>query len=278
MILHYIVWLISLALGVLVGFIFSTRDSKKMMVRDAVISGTISTTIAMIFSTVFVIKEVTSLSERLVRDNAFSDLTEKIKNKPSNELTHSTLNNYYNKIEDEINQAILGTIKLDDEDEVVTEWKRFFKDANSRSIKATNIIPADFWLEESTFSIDQLDLQKGAIDRDYSIQRIFLYKESDSAEREKLLKLAKDHSSIGIKVKFLSFERIEKSAVVFNKKKSTIFGTKDIVITDENVVLLTITYPTNGKISHGYLSEDRNVVDAALAIYDELWKIADEEL
>ena len=277
---HYYVLIISLLVGAIAGIIFSPKNSLKSTTRDALIAAIVSATSTTLYSAMVEMNKINQLRSELVsqrEESLYEQLETKISKKTNSDHVYSSFKKYQNKLTKELESALLGTLRLDDEDEVLIEWKKMFQGSQSKTIKATNIIPATFWLEQSSFGVEQLRIQKEAIERDFNIHRIFIYERSDNDELIALQKVAKQHLEIGIKVKFLEFSKLKES-VVFNKNQVAIYGAEDIVVADENVVLLTFPNNKSGNINHGYISEDRATVDAALIIYGELWKIATENI
>ena len=220
------------------------------------------------------LQDFLEVKTEIVKRNNLQKLEDKINSLDSNDPIYNPYKKYLTKINNEIEDSANGIIILDDEDEVIVEWNRIFE-SKSKHIKATNIISPNFWLEESNFSKAQVEIQKNAIKNDYKISRLFIY--DNFTDIVILRKLAEQQKNIGIDVRFIHSDKFRANSV-FLKNSSIIRGAEDFVISDFNIVLLTISNPRTKGINHGFICNDRKMVDVALEIFDNVWRISEIEL
>ena len=274
---YFTVLTISIIISILIGYLLTPKDSSwRKSLLNGIIGALIGTLTPTLVYTQYSLEELLNLRSRIVNQNRLRLLDAKIHSMDKSMALYESYKIYFKKIESELGQALNGTLKLDDEEEVIDEWKRIFLESKSRYILATNIITPSYWLNESSFSRDQLKIQKNAIENDYTIHRILIYENSNTNFRL-LDSLAKQQRIIGVDIRFLALSEI-RSNYNYMKQNAKIKGTEDFVIADYNSVLLTISNPKNKMINHGYITNERKRVDAAIEIFRELWKSANKTI
>ena len=169
--------------------------------------------------------------------------------------------------------AAKGNIWLAGEDQVVDAWERMFLGSET-AILATNYITEDFWLDDPSFEGVQRRVHDDAISRGVVIKRIFVFDNPLGNDRaEKLMGLMHEQLKFGVQVKIVEKEVFESSGV-FLQQKSELGGVIDFVVFDVSVALINTHDPDTRKISSGILSNQRRRVDAAQAVFSDLWKRA----
>jgi hypothetical protein len=275
--IYFIVLAFITLMSLVIGILMTPKNStSRRTILNAIIGSIIGAVVPTLIYLQFNIDEIIHLKSKIIEQNNLELLETKVNTSEKNNPFFVSYQNYLEKINKELVDAYSGVILLDDEKEVIDEWKLLFSYSKSRIIKATNIISPRFWLEESGFSKEQLRIQSDAIKNDYTIKRIFIYDESDCNLQE-LDSLANQQINAGIDVRFISLNRLH-STPIFLKNNSILKGTEDFVISDFNVVLLTIPNPKTKEINHGFICNNREIVDTAMDIFSDLWEIADKTL
>jgi hypothetical protein len=274
---YYIVLGSSIVLAVLLHFILHTKKTTwQNLLSNSIISAIIGATVPTLFYIEKYMGEVISLTKK----NKLTELEDRISSHTDNNIGLSCYKDFINRINTELLEANNGIIKLTDEDEVIDVWKKLFDISNGKSkeILATNIINPNFWLSESSFSKNQLKIQQIAIQNDFNIKRILIYDTNDKNKftQNALIQLANQQNKIGVKIKFLSIDDLHSNSV-FSKNKLKLKDSEDIVVSNVNLVLLTISDPKTKKIKYGYISDDRITVDIAIDVYRSLWDDAKDK-
>lgn len=263
-------------ISAIVGYILSSRENIRIVIRDACIGGAAGTVLLTVVLLQFELVELRTLRSLILKPNLLEQLNEIVKNTASNDpMLKSTLV-HKDLIEEELTNIVKGHITLKDEDEVIDEWSRLFT-VSGTNINATNYITPNFWIGGSNFSAKQFEIQKAATQRGVRIRRIFIYNENDGQELAQINNLANQQRSLKIEVKFASYEEVNNSQP-FIKYSPVLGGAIDFVIYDLNVVLLTFPKPNTREIESGILTKERPVVDGARDLFEKLWNISGDSL
>jgi hypothetical protein len=265
----YIILFASIVVAIILGTVIQHSPTTRGKLFVATISAIVGAIIpTLVYVEIYMGKFISSLQK-----NKYTVLEEKVSSYSSEDNASLSYKTYLSRLNNELDEAIIGNIKLNDEEEVIEEWKKLFdiEKEKSKQILATNIINPNFWLKESSFSKEQEKIQKEAINNDFIIKRILIYDANDKGDlRKELVNLANQQKSIGVEIKFLTIDDLNNNNV-FIKNKSTIKGAEDFVVSDFNRVLMTISDPKSKTIKYGFISDDRSTVDIAVKIFNDLW-------
>ncbi len=170
---------------------------------------------------------------------------------------------------DRIAQIEQGELNLSRE-EVIPKWESLIGKHTKREIKATNIVSINDWKQ---FSPNEgSEVHQDALKRNVKIKRLFIYDGNDSINTVGTQRLAKYQNGIGIEVRMIDKNWIDKSSYVSGYLRE--LGTIDIVIFDSECALLTNVDYQNGsyKIIKGTVTNNPLKIKTASDIFDKLWK------
>lgn len=271
-----LVLVFSLILSVIIGVLVTPKEySLRSKFLWAIVSAMIGSGFSTLIYLQFSLADLEKLKDNIVKQNNLSLLESKVNEMDTDSPILETYRRYLVKTNQRLNESMNGVISLEDEDEVINEWCHLFQSTTSRHIKATNIITPEYWLKESIFSKEQLNIQRTAINNDCVVERIFIYDEKTNLNL--LDSLAELNKSIGVNVRFLKFNKLQSNSI-FLKHSPAIKGAEDFVICDYNITLLTISHPQKRTINYGYICDDRKVIDTAIEIFSNLWTLSEKEL
>ena len=264
-----------LVVSCLIGYALSDKQSLKISIRDSIIGGILGTIVLTLTLFQFELSFLKELRENLESNNSLSLLDRDLDSLSKDEPLYLSIVFHRDQVIEEIENIRNGRIKLDNEQEVINEWKRLF-DSSSNSIYATNFVSPKFWTQGSVFSAEQSKIQQEAIDRGVNIRRLFIYSGESDSEILHLKEIVDQQKEIGIEVKFIKFENL-KALAAYSSYSPSLGGAIDFVIYDLNSVLLTYLNSFQ-LINSGILTKERVPVDNSLSLFSSLWLIASEEI
>lgn len=276
MLTQFLILIFTAIISILLGYVFTPKGDSRIAMRNSLLGGLIGTTVITLIFVQFELIQISKINEKLVNHNPLSRLDEMLKESPQDVPMKQSIEEKKKKIEEEILNIINGSIYLKDEEEVIAEWERCFNQS-SQKVYATNYIPPHFWLKDSKFSKLQKEVQEKAGLRGVEIYRIFIYNDQNKEEVEQTRLLAQQQKSIKINVRFLSYNDLIKSTN-FVKYSSDLKGAIDFVLFDVNIVLLTYPNPSNRDVESGILTKERQAVDAAKNLFENLYSIANNKI
>lgn len=269
---YIVLQIISLLISALLGFMLSKRESIRITIRDSLLGGLIGSSCMTLIILSFEIKDIVDLKDKIVSPNYLTRLEKKMEEGSVNDLLLESVKVKKQKVEESLVRMINGKVDLMDEGEVVDEWKRLFNGSATNAF-ALNYVTPNFWIEDSKFSSFQLKVQKDAISEGVNIKRIFIYDIEDENEIEVMKQLAKKLEDVGVRVRYYDYSKLIKKNI-YLKNKPIIRGSIDFVLYDLNAVLLTFHDPETRRIVNGMISSEREQIDAAKNLFDELWTLS----
>ena len=271
-----VVFLCGVLVSAFLGYLFSSRSSNKVIIRDVTIAAVVGPGLLTLVMLQFELNNLRDVTDKLLEPNKLEQLNNFLGSMPDDTHTKDLISERKKKLEIELAALLNGRIDLVSEYDVVKAWSRLFGEADN-SVLATNFVTPQYWLEESAFSKKQHGIQDDAIKRGVKIRRIFI-RESDSIVEVTAIKsLLDQQKEIGIQARVLTHSKLSMSAA-WGKYASSLSGALDFVLFDYNVVLLTQTNFQSRQIQSGTLTSEREITDAARNLFEALWEISDEKL
>lgn len=170
MVSQIIILITTLAISCLIGYLLSSHANLRTTMKDSIIGGALGAVLITIILLQYELVEVRNLKDKILNPNNLTKV-EELLNRSSDEedIMHGSIVKKKNKIVKELSNMLDGSFYLNDEDEVINEWKCLLKNVTT-SIKAINYVTPKFWLKDSTFSTFQYSVQKDAKERGINIR------------------------------------------------------------------------------------------------------------
>lgn len=172
-----------------------------------------------------------------------------------------------------LREVALGEISLLSGARVTEVWRNLLYEASS-SVKATNVISADFWRSGENMGDAARQAHVAARGRGVRISRLYIVDLGDGAASEATRVLADEYRSLGTAARLIDrsyLEAMDEYSHCHNKLSAI-----DFVIYDESVVLL-VNHSSSFAVLSGRLSRRRQEhVDVALACFERWWDAAEK--
>jgi hypothetical protein len=273
--LEIVLLVVGLVLSVVLGHVFSSGTTWQAKTYDSILTGLMGTVAILLIQVRLSSNDVTTALLKVENPADARKLDDAIESEKM-ESFRSALVDLRDRTDDVYQEASRGDINLTDAKQVVNEWGRMFRGAQT-SVLATNYISEKFWTEDPEFSRTQDNVHRNAISNGVTVSRIFIFDSTDAAQLQLLRKISEQQKRLKIEVRYLLRPVLEKSDE-YLESKAHLGGTIDFVVFDRQAVLLTIHRPDTREIRHGQLSRARDRVDAAMRLHSTSWNLASDTI